>query len=166
MARSFTIQWEPPEVSLPASDFAEFSTHNHRPVNAFDRDDDESVILEGILPAEYSGTGTLKLRLLAMADTTTAADKARIDAATEFRTPDAAESGGADAFDATPDSGTMTFSTTAFSIQSLAITLTPATTPAAGDKFRIKVSRDADHSTDDSLAEDLLVIGYELYEES
>jgi hypothetical protein len=166
MPRTFTIQWEPLEATLPPSAYAEFSTQNNRPVNAFDKDVDESVILEGIVPPEFAGTGTLKLRLLAMGNTTTTSHKARLQAVTEFRTPDAAESGNTDAFDGTPDAATMTFSGTAYSVQSLAITLTPATTPAAGDKFRIKVTRDADHSTDDDLPVDLLVIGYELYEET
>ena len=165
MARNFTIQWEPPEVSLPSAAFAEFSTQNNRPVNALDPSADESVVLEGILPAEYTGAGSLKLRLLAMANTTTSSHKARLSAVTEFRTPGAAESGNSDAFDGTPDAATMTFSATAYSIQSLIITLTPATTPASGDKFRIKVTRDADHVSDDDLPVDLLILGYELYEE-
>lgn len=166
MGRNFTIQWEAPAVTLPSSGFAEFDVHNSRPVNAFDPGSDESVILEGIVPAEYSGAGTLKLRVLAMANTTTAAHKARMAAVTEFRTPHAGESGGADDFDGTADAETMTFSTTAYSIESVIITLTPGTAPAAGDKFRVRVSRDADHSTDDDLPVDLLVLGYELYEEN
>lgn len=165
MARTFTIQWEAPEVTLPTSNYAEFSTQNNRPVNAFDAGTDEAVILEGIVPAELNGSGTLKLRLLLMANTTTASDDARIDVATEFRTPGAGESGNGDSFDGTPDSGTVTFSSTAYEIRALTITLTPGTTPAAGDKFRIKVTRDANHVSDDSLAVDLLVMAYEFYEE-
>lgn len=167
MARNFTVQWEAPEVTLPSSAFAEFATQNNRPVNAFDAGSDESVILEGVVPAEFTGSGTLKLRLLAMANTTTAADDARIDAVTEFRTPGANEGGGSDNFDGTADSGTFTFGTVAYAVVALIITLTPATTPAAGDKFRIKVTRDADNGGGlDSLAVDLLVLAYEFYEET
>lgn len=165
MARTFTIQWEAPEVTLPLTSFAEFTTQNNRPVNAFDANTDESVILEGIVPAEYSSIGTLKLRLLLMSSTSTAADDARIDVSTEFRTPGAGESGNTDNFDGTPDSGTTTFSTTAYEVRVLTITLTPGTTPAAGDKFRIKVTRDANHGSDDSMTVDLLVMAYEFYEE-
>src|SRR3990172_10468674 len=161
MSRTFTTQWEAPEVTLPATAFAQFTTQNVRPVNAFDATADESVILEGIVPAEFTGAGTLKLRLLVMANTTTAADDARIDVVTEFRTPGAGESGNVDNFDGTADSGTLTFNTTAYEVRALTVTLTPATTPAAGDKFRVKVSRDANHVSDDTLAVDLLVMAYE-----
>jgi hypothetical protein len=166
VARNFTIQWEPPEVSLPSSAYAEFDAQNQRPVNAFDPATDESAVLEGTLPAEYTGAGTLKLRMLAMANTSTSSHKARIDVVTEFRTPQANESGNLDAFDASPDSGTFAFGTSAYTVQSLVIALTPSTVPAAGDRFRIKVTRDADHATDDDLPVDLLVLGYELYEET
>lgn len=134
------------------------------PCDAFDPSTSESIILEGVVPAGYTGTGTLKLDLIGCANTTTAADDARIDVVTEFRTPGAAEALNADNFDATADSGTFTFSTTAYSAQLLTITLTPATTPAAGDRFRIKVSRDATHATLDDLASDLLVTDYVFYE--
>jgi hypothetical protein len=69
--------------------------------------------------------------------------------------------------DGTPDSGTGTHSTTAYSLQRLSITLTPATTPAAGDHFRIQVTRDANNAAGlDDLAVDCLVVGYEFYEEA
>ena len=62
--------------------------------------------------------------------------------------------------------GTLTFSSTAYEVRALTITLTPATAPAAGDKFRVKVGRDANHVSEDTLAVDLLMLGYELYEET
>ena len=43
----------------------------------------------------------------------------------------------------TANAGSLTFSSTAYEVRALTITLTPATTPAAGDKFRVKVVRDA-----------------------
>jgi len=166
VGRYWTKEWDPGMVTNPASAFADFGVQNNRDVNAFDKNTDESVILEGIVPSKFRGTGTLKLRMLAMSSTTTAADDARIDVVTEFRTPGQSESGNIDNFDGTADSGTFTFSTTAYSIQELIITLTPATTPAAGDLFRIKVTRDADNASSlDSLDADLLVLGYEFYEE-
>ena len=169
MARNFTLQWDGGKVDRPSSGFAQqdqVPTTLH-PCDAFSPSTDESVILAGTLPAEYTGSGTLKLDILACANTTTAADDARIDVATEFKTQGAAEAMNSAAIDATPDSGTMTFSTTAYSLRRLTITLTPATTPAAGDRFRIQVTRDADNGSGlDDLAADLLVVGYELYEET
>lgn len=168
MARNFTIQWQGGKVDRPSSSFAqqyEVPTTLH-PCDAFSPSVDESVDLRGILPPEYTGSGTLKLTIKACANTTTAADDARIDVATEFKTPGAAEAMNSAALDATPDSGTFTFSTTAYSLRDLTITLTPATTPAAGDEFRIRVTRDADNGSGlDDLASDLLVVGYEFYEE-
>lgn len=170
MPRNWTLQWEPYSVDLPAANYADHDTlpTSGAQCNAFDpaAANDESVYLTGIVPAEHTGSGTLKLDILACANTTTAADDARIDVATEFRTPGAAEAMSVDNFDATPDSGTLTFSTTAYSLQKLTITLTPAVTPAVGDKFRVRVTRDANNAGGlDDLAVPLLVLGYELYED-
>lgn len=168
MARNFTIQWRGGQPNRLAANYAQQDTYptTLRPCDAFSPSADESVILGGTLPAEYTGAGTLKLRLMGGANTTTAADDARFDAVTEFRTSGASESLNADNFDGTPDSVTITHSTTAYSYQEGIITLTPATTPAAGDQFRIKVTRDADNAGGlDDLATDWLAVGYELYEE-
>lgn len=117
----------------------------------------ESVIIEGVVPAGFTGSGTLKIDVYGCNGTTTADLDARIDVKTEFRTPGAAEAMNVDNFDATPDSGTFTFSTTAYSLRKITITLTPAVTPVAGDHYRIKIERDADHATLDSVTGDLLV---------
>lgn len=158
--------FEPANAKYPSSNRAALSTLNYRDVIAFDAASDESIIFEFVVPPDYdSGAGALKIDILACANTTTAADDARIDAVTEFLTPGAAEAMDSDSFDGTADSGTFTFSTTAYSLQKLTITLTPGTTPAAGDKARIKITRDADHATLDSLAVDLLVFGARVYQE-
>lgn len=168
MARNWTVPFDGGRVSYPSSGSATQSVvpTTLAECDSFDAGTDQSVILPFTVPAEHTGSGTLKLRMLVCANTTTATDDARIDVVTEFRTPAAAEAMNSDAFDATPDSATVTFSTTAYSLQELIITLTPATTPAAGDRARIKVTRDADHATDDSLASALLVLSYEVYEEA
>lgn len=165
MARKWTIQFHPRSVELPASNYAQDDEvpTTLASCNAFDATTDETVILSGIVPAEAAG-GTIKLGILACANTTTAANDARIDTSTEFRTAGVGEALNADNFGSLA-SGTMTFSTTAYSLQLLTITLTLTTTPAPGDKFRVKVTRDANHATLDDLPVDLLVVGYELYEE-
>lgn len=168
MARNWTIQWLAPAPSRPSSAYAQADQVPTTlvPCDAFDASTDESVLLEGVVPAEHTGAGTLKLRIQACANTTTAANDARIDVATEFKTQGASEAINSANIDGTPDSGTMTFSTTAYSLQELIISLTPAVTPAAGDKFRIQVTRDANNGGGlDDLAVDLLVLTYELYEE-
>lgn len=168
MARNFTIQWRGGRPNRPSTNYAQQATYptTLRPCDAFSPSTDESVILEGTLPAEYTGSGTLKLRIMGGANTTTAADDARFDAYTEFRTSGAGESLNADNIDATPDSVTITHSTTAYAFVEGTITLTPATTPAAGDQFRIKLTRDADNAGGlDDLATDWLAVAYEFYEE-
>ena len=165
MARKWTHHFSPRSVELPSTNYAqpdELPT-TLTPCNAFDPTTDETVVLGGIVPVEAAG-GTIKLAILACANTTTAADDARIDTYTEFRTPTVGESVNADNY-GTAASGTMTFSTTAYSLHLLTITLTLTTTPVAGDKYRVKVTRDANHATLDDLAADLLVVGYEVYEE-
>lgn len=138
------------------------------PADQFDAATDQFVILQGIVPATFLGTGTLKLRLIGCANTTTAADDSRWQVVTEFRTPNAgAESLNADNFDATPDEGTMTYSTTAYDGRELIITLTPATTPAAGDRFRIKVNRDANNGAGlDDLAVPAFITDWVFFEET
>lgn len=164
--RRWAIAFEPYAADVQDSGSAVYSIlpTTLRPCIAFDPTTDESCVLEFIVPNNAS-SGTKKLRIFYAANTTTASDDVRFDAVTEFRTPGASESVNADNYDGTPDSATGTFSSTAYSLQTVDITLTPATTPAAGDIGRIKISRDANHSTDDSLAADCLVLGFEVFEE-
>lgn len=165
-SRRWTLQWDAPAVDMTDTAFAVHSivTTTLRPCIAFDQTTDESIVLSGVVPSEFVDSTKLRVRLIYCASTTTAADDVRFDVVTEFRTPGAGEAMNADNYDATPDSVTGTFSTTAYAAMEATVTLTPATTPAAGDAFRIKVTRDANHATDDSLAQDCLVVGFELYE--
>jgi hypothetical protein len=171
MARNWTIIYMPnacgPVSSGTVSATFDTIPFTNRPCIAYDPTTPESMFLIGVVPDEHNtSSGTLKIDIHACANTTTAADDARIDVFTEFRTPGAAEALNADNLDGTADSGTMTFSTTAYSDQKITITLTPATTPAVGDDFRIKVERDADNGANlDDLAVDLLVVAFELYQE-
>jgi hypothetical protein len=169
MARLWTIAFDPESVQLPATNFAALTQvpTTLRWANAFDAATDEAALLTGVVPAEYTGAGTLRLRLRYCANTTSATLDVRADVATEFRTPGAGEAANVADLDATPDSATLLFSTTAYSEHAVVIDLTPATTPAAGDSFRIQVSRDADNAGGlDDLAVDCLVLGYEFYEET
>ena len=140
-----------------------------RPSVAFDAATDESTVLEGIIPVEHQGTGTLKLRLLYAANTTTATDDVRWDVNGECLTANNNESANADSYGATADSVTGTFGTTAYALREATVTLTnfkADESPTIGDKFRLKVTRDANHGTDDSLAVDCHLLGAEVYEET
>ena len=170
-SRSFELSWQGGVgTNRPTANPAVASVlpTTLEPADKFDNATDQFVILEGIVPDAFLGTGTLKLDIYAAANTTTAADDSRWQAVTEFLTPGAGESANADAFDATPDNATMTHSTTAYSVQKVTITLTPVTTPAKGDRFRIKVNRDADSSSGaglDDLPVPSFVLDYVFYEE-
>ena len=169
MARNWTLQFEPRAMDTNSPSVAgspSFLDTTLRPSVILDQTTDQSVVLEGIVPDEYTGRGTLKLAILYGGNTTSTTLDARIDVVTEFRTPGAAENLNADNYDATPDSDTLLFSATAYSLQTKVIPLTPVVTPAIGDKFRIKVTRDADNASNlDDFADKLHIVGAEFYEE-
>lgn len=167
MPRSWTVPLDPWDSNRTASNYAvpdEVPTTLRRALK-FNNTADNSAIWEFTVPAEHAGTGTIKLELIGCANTTTAADDVRFDVVTEFRTAGVGEALNVDNFDATPDSGTFTFSTTAYSMQTITITLTPAVAAVALDQGRIKLTRDVDHATLDSLAGDFFLTGAAIYEE-
>ena len=170
MARNWTLQFEPKamDTGSPAVGASpSFLTTTLRPSVAFDAATDESAVLEGIIPSEHTGSGTLKLYLLYASSTTTAANVWRIDIAGEARSPDNTETADADSYATNETAVDATFSTTAYSLESTTITLAnfkSGESPTAGDKFRVKITRDANHANDD-LAADCHLLGAELYEE-
>lgn len=166
MARNFTIPLLALAVGFPASAAASLDRINQRWVVAYDPDNDESGWWEFIVPDEFTGSGTLKAKIKYFANTATAADDVRFDLSTEFRTPNSPDQDmDVDDFDVSLDSGTGTFTLSPYSLREVTITLTPATAPAAGDAGRIRVTRDADHATLDSLAVDCFIWAIEVYEE-
>ena len=153
--RYVSAQAAPDQVPTTLRDCASFSASA-----------DQYVDIQFSVPAEHTGTGTLKMDIFACANTATATDDARLDAATEFKTPGAGEARNSFNVDATPDSGTMTFSTTTYSLQKLTITLTPAVAAVAGDLGMVRLTRDGDNAGGlDDLAVPLLVEAVEVYEE-
>lgn len=166
MARSWTVPIDPWDSTRPASNPAvpdELPTTLRRALK-FGTTVDTSAIFEFTVPEEHAGTGTLKIDLFGCSSTVTAADGCRFDIANEFRTPVVGESLNVDAFDAGLDSGTMTFSTTAYAGMKLTITLTPIPAAVKGDQARIKVTRDFDHAAD-TLAVDFFLVSAAIYEE-
>lgn len=167
MARNWTVVVDAPAPSRPSTVFATIDQVPTTlvPCDSYDPTTDWSVDLLFDVPLEHTGSGTLKMDIYYCANTTTAADDVRFDVATEFKTANNNEAMNSSGLDGTPDSVTGTFGTTAYALRKVTVTLTPATTPAAGDRGRIRVTRDANHSTDDSLAVACLVLSYEIYEE-
>lgn len=171
MARNWTLSFEPRALDCNSPSVGaspDVLPTTLRPSVAFDAATDESAVAEWVMPFEHTGSGTIKARIFYAGNTTTAADDVRWDIVGEALTPDNSENANSDSYGATADSGTGTFSTTAYSLESITITLTnfkADEAPAAGDKCRLKLTRDANHATDDSLAVDCHVVGVEVYEE-
>lgn len=168
MARNFTVLWEAPMVSLPSTSFADrgIIPTTLQPCNAFDASADECIILSGILPAEYTGSGTLKLRALGCCSPTSGT--LSFYATTEFHTPNANETENADDFGSNNTTGgSFTTEGTAYELEAFTLTLSShGDSPVAGDHFRIKLFRDADGSiASDTMADDWLGQSYELFEE-
>lgn len=150
MSNNFVLSYGAPFKPAP-SNYAPYDLIPTTLVDAaaFEAASSTSIILDGVVPDEFTGSGTLKVDLVGCANTTTAADIARWDIATEFKTPDAGEGLDSANLDGTPDSADMSFSTTAYDGEKITISLTPAVTPVAGDRFRIQITRDHDHANDD-----------------
>jgi hypothetical protein len=166
------ISWPITDVYSLATNGAapdEFPTSLRRAF-AFDPTTGESIFICGYVPADARITdSTLKIRLPAGCSGTSAMTGWAVDVFTEFLTPDAGtpEALNTDAnVDATADSGQVDFSTVAWGCETITVTLTPATTPAPGDLWRIKVTRDVADAGDDFAGDVLLdTDGIEVYEE-
>lgn len=145
-------EWEGGTVARPASAYAaqdELPT-SLLPCDAFETGNanpDETIWLHGRVPYAYQGTGTLKLAVLGAANNATS-KTAALSVKTAFITAGAGESADSFSIDANADTATWTSHNSVAYAEVLAeVTLTPATTPAAGDLFRIALTVDASEST-------------------
>lgn len=168
MARSFTLHRTALGVVLPLSTFAQMDVlpTTGVPVVAFDASVNESAIFEFVLPPKYTGSGTLQVRLIGCANTTTSTHTVVLGVDTEFRTPGAGESLNADNF-VGPSAAdqALDFSATAYEARSITISLSGGSvSPAAGDRVRIRITRDAVDANDD-LTSDFLLTDIEFFEE-
>lgn len=165
--RRWALWFDALGVYLPDSAAAYHATLGTtlRPVLVFDGTNDSECIIEGLVPNNY-GSGPPKLKIHYLANSISATATVQFDVYTEFRTPGAtSEPLNANNFDGTADSQTGGFNSSgaAYDPRSMTVTLTPATTPAAGDLFRIKVKRET--GVANNLADLCFVTGFELFEE-
>ncbi len=146
----------------PASAYATLDLRNVHPVLDFDADTDESAVFSGILPSNYGGGGlTVYIHWMATSDTN-AAHKCRWDAAIERCNTDL----DADSFAAVQSvtgnpngtSGIITVSSIAFTDGAQMDSV------AAGEAFRLKITRDANHVSDDDMTGDAEVLMVEVRE--
>lgn len=132
----------------PSSSFATLDTRNSHPVLDFDAAADESAIFGSILPRHYDGGG-VTVMLVWLASTATA-DDVVWDVAFE-RHQDDTDDLDSDSF-AAVNSATATCASASGEPQYTDVAFTDGAdmdSVAAGESFRLKVTRDADNASDD-----------------
>jgi len=167
MARTFTTTFTALSFLPAATNGAAFVSHNvtyPRASLAFDDTTGEVATTSPIaMPDEYTGTGTLKARLLFYSDTAaigTAAWSVECEAVTAGDTLDLAVSA---ELDSTANTGSTALSGVAGDLTATTIQLDNKDSVESGDLFRLVVSRD---TSSDSVSEDLFLTAVELYEET
>lgn len=166
--------WQPPEAAgLAFTDddsqavVATYPTQEdtaNRFYIPFDKDDEEGIVIEGIMPEGYDANQDLKLDIYFWA----AATSGSVDfqAAVEAITPgDTLDLDAGSSFDSA-NSGVATVPATAGYPGVVTVTMTKKDSIAAGDYFRIRIHRDADDGTNDTAEGDGNVFGLRLYQET
>lgn len=131
----------------PASSYATLDTRNSVPVLDFDDTTDESAVFGGVLPSTYDGGG-LTVILVWMATSATTGGVSW-DVAIEAH-PDDTFDIDSDGFAAANNSGSATTASATGEQQYTTITFTDGAdmdSLAAGESFRLKVTRDANGTT-------------------
>lgn len=132
----------------PAANYATLDTRNGHPVLDFDAATDESAIFTGIMPRSYAGGGVTVYLHLTDTNDTNAAHKSYWDVSFER---DTAQDLDADSF-AAAQSGNISPNGTSGIPVVLAIAFTNGAqmdSVAAGELFRLMVTRDANNGSDD-----------------
>lgn len=141
------IIFRPQDNEPPTTNYATFDTRNSVPVLDFDAATDESAVFGGVLPNNYGGGG-LTVTLVWMATSATSGGVSW-DVSIEAH-PDDAFDIDADGFAAANNSGSATTASATGEQQYTNIMFTDGAdmdSLAAGESFRIKVTRDANATT-------------------
>ncbi|MEX0938692.1 MAG: hypothetical protein WDZ59_12600 [Pirellulales bacterium] len=131
----------------PASNYATLALRNERPILVFDKSTDQSAIFSAVLPRQYEGNGLTVLLVWASEDQTTndvvwTGAFERIEDDTTGLDSDNFASAKSVAATTASVAGETKYSEIAFANGSEIANL------AAGEAFRLKVTRDADHGSD------------------
>lgn len=146
-------------AEIPASAGPTLTKVNDRWVLAFDATTQETCYFSGIAPQGLTGTITVVVSyIMASATTGTVEWEAALEAITDG---DATDLDATTSFD-TVNSGSATVPGTAGYIDQISITMTNADGLAAGDYFRLSISRDADDGTNDTATGDAYILAVEL----
>lgn len=142
------LTFHPYQNEPPAANYATLDTRNGHPVLDFDAAADESAIFTGILPRSYAGGGVTVYLHLTDTNDTNAAHKSYWDVSFER---DTAQDLDADSF-AAAQSGNISPNGTSGIPVVLSIAFTNGAqmdSVAAGELFRLMVTRDANNGSDD-----------------
>lgn len=135
----------------PSSNYATFNLRNGHPVLSYDPSTDESMVWTSILPAGYAGGGLTVTIIWASSGTTNnVVWNAQIE-----RLEDEGTDTDSDSF-ASAQAATGAVPGTSGALQYTDITFTSGAqmdSLAAGELFRIKITRDADNGSDNSTAD-------------
>ncbi len=140
----------------PATDYATLDTRNSIAVLDFDAATDESAVFVGIIPEGASLSSGLKVRLHWMASTATA-DNCRWGVQFEKAGTDL----DSDSFDTAAEAHSAANGTSGIETVT-EITITTIDSLAAGDRFRLKVYRNADDATNDTMTGDAELVAVEV----
>jgi hypothetical protein len=147
-------------AEFPASAFPQLTVVNARPVLAYDAATQETAYWTSIAPQDLTSPFTVVITYTMLSATSgliefevaveavSDGDATDLDATTSFATVNA--------------SGGTTVPGTAGYIDQVSVTLTNNDSIAAGDYFRLSVSRDSDDATNDTAAADLYLFAAEL----
>jgi hypothetical protein len=149
----------PGAAEFPASNFPQLMLVNRRPVLAFDASTAETCQWTAIAPVGLTGTLTAVVHYM-MASATSG--KIDFTGAIEAVTPgDSVDLDAGDSFDTANAITAPTVPSTAGYESSFTITLTNQDSIAAGDYFRLQLTRDATDATNDTAAGDCYVLSVE-----
>lgn len=146
----------PTDNEPTSSNYATLDTRNAHPVLDFDASTDESAVFTGVLPRNYAGGG-LTVTLIWGASAATSGDVVW-NSAIE-RIAEGAQDIDSDGF-ATAQAATATASGTSGVQDYVTIAHTSGAqmdSLAAGESFRLKITRDANHANDDATCDAELV---------
>lgn len=165
MANTFELNLAPPSWVPDPSVPPGFGILQGRPFWAFDADTDEILRSQAFqMPAAYAGSGTLKLDVWYMMASATSGDVRLVASVEAVTDGDAVDLDAGESFDS-DNTATETVPGTAGHPSKLTITLTNKDSVAAGDYVRIKLSRDANHGSEDDATGDLRFLDATLREE-
>ena len=140
--------WSALNNEPPSSSYATLDIRNSRPVLDFDADSDEEAVFSGIMPQAYAATTGVTVYL----HTATNSTGGNVVWTVDFeRVGDEVLDTDSDSFTGSPGSATVAAPSTAGAITIDSIARTDGAqmdSVAAGEYFRVKVSRDANHASD------------------